>query len=58
MLSNAAELLRVRMREEALLLVPSFARAAVFVAGQRRRHRRVSCHLRQCFRGTILKLAR
>ena len=57
-LSNVADILRARMREEALLLVPPFARAADFVAGQRRRHRVVACHLRPCFRDTILKLAR
>ena len=57
-LSDVAEISQLRMREEALLLVPSVAQAAVFVAGQRRRHRVVSCRLRPCFRDAILQLAR
>ncbi len=55
-LSNAADMLRVRMREEALVLVPSFARAVDCVAGQRRRHRVRSCYLRPCLRPTDILL--
>ena len=57
-LFNATELLRLRMRDDAVLLVPSFARPSVFVGGRRCRHHVVSCHLRSCLRDTILKLAR
>ncbi len=56
--ANAAEIVRLRMRDDAVLLVPSFARPCAFVGGRRCRHHAMSCYLRSCLRDTILKLAR
>ena len=46
------------MRDDAVLLVPSFARPCAFVGGRRCRHHATSCYLRSCLRDTILKSAR